>query len=51
MKNTNKPRKVKTIHDILYNLNLHANELKKTLEEQKKWEKLIKKNSNERTYI
>jgi hypothetical protein len=51
MNQKNKPKKVRTVDDILFNLNYHAKELSKILKEKKKWEEIIKKNSNERTYI
>tara|TARA_R110000744_G_scaffold268143_3_gene381827 strand:- start:563 stop:736 length:174 start_codon:yes stop_codon:yes gene_type:complete len=47
-----KPRKEKTIDDLMYNINYAVYQLKKTLRQRDQWEKIMnKKKKNERTNI
>tara|TARA_R100001244_G_C5145920_1_gene128799 strand:+ start:324 stop:497 length:174 start_codon:yes stop_codon:yes gene_type:complete len=47
-----KPRKEKTIDDLMYNINYALYQLKTTLRQRDQWEKIMnKKNKNERTNI
>ena len=51
MSKTNKPKQESIVDVLLHNIIYHSNELNKAVQEKKKWEEIIKKNSNERTYI